>query len=48
MTQTKETHRPIFQDATLLQFYLDGIQFALGDIQADMTPSGPLNVSKTQ
>lgn len=34
-------HR-IFQDAKLLRFYLDGIQFALGDIKADMTPSGPL------
>ena len=36
-------HNPhIFWDAKLLRFYLDGIQFALGDIQADMTPSGPL------
>lgn len=36
-------HRPqIFQDPKLVQFYLDGIQFALGDIKADMTPSGPL------
>lgn len=34
-------HR-VFQDAKLLRFYLDGIQFALGDIKADMTPSGPL------
>ena len=33
-------HKPqIFQDPKLLRFYLDGIQFALGDIQADMTPS---------
>ncbi len=36
-------HNPkVFQNANLLQFYLDGIQFALGDIEADMTPSGPL------
>ena len=36
-------HNPqIFQNPKLLRFYLDGIQFALGDIQADMTPSGPL------
>ena len=34
-------HR-VFQDANILRFYLDGIQFALGDIKADMTPSGPL------
>jgi type 1 glutamine amidotransferase len=32
----------IFQDPKLLKFYLDGIQFALGDIKADMTPSGQL------
>jgi hypothetical protein len=25
-----------------IKFYLDGIQFALGDIKADMTPSGQL------
>jgi len=36
-------HNPhIFWDAKVLRFYLDGIQFALGDIEADMTPSGPL------
>jgi type 1 glutamine amidotransferase len=35
-------NRPIFQDPKLLRFMLDGIQFALGDIEADMTPSGPL------
>lgn len=35
-------NKQIFQDPKLLQFYLDGIQFALGDIQADMTPSAPL------
>jgi len=37
--------RHIFQDPKLLQFYLDGIQFALGDIKADMTPSGQLQKS---
>ncbi len=36
-------HNPrIFQDARLLRFYLDGIQFACGDLQADTTPSPPL------
>ena len=35
-------NRRIFQDPKLLRFYLDGIQFALGDIEADMTPSSPL------
>ena len=36
-------HNPhIFWDARLLAFYLDGIQFALGDIQADTTPSAAL------
>ena len=39
-------NRQIFQDANLLRFYLDGIQFALGDIKADMTPSGPLKEPK--
>lgn len=39
-------HNPkVFQDAKLLRFYLDGIQFALGDIKADMTPSGPLKAA---
>lgn len=28
---------------TILQFYLDAIQFACGDLQADTTPLGPLN-----
>ena len=31
-----------FQDPKLLRFYLDGIQFALGDLEADATPSGKL------
>ena len=36
-------HNPhIFWDAKLLRFYLDGIQFALGDIKADTTPSAKL------
>ncbi|MGB2824788.1 MAG: ThuA domain-containing protein [Phycisphaerae bacterium] len=36
-------HNPhIFWDAKLLRFYLDGIQFALGDIEADTTPSAKL------
>ena len=36
-------HNPkSFFDAKLLRFYLDGIQFALGDLEADTTPSGPL------
>lgn len=38
--------KEIFQNADLMQFYLDGIQFALGDIKADMTPSGPLDKPK--
>jgi type 1 glutamine amidotransferase len=36
-------HNPhIFWQPKLLRFYLDGIQFALGDIQADTTPSAKL------
>lgn len=35
----------IFQNPRLLQFYLDGIQFALGDIEADMTPSSQVQKS---
>jgi len=31
-----------FLGANLLQFYLDGIQFTLGDLDVDTTPSGPL------
>jgi len=42
-------HRPhIFQDPKLLRFYLDGIQFALGDIKVDTTPSGPLPTRKSK
>jgi len=32
----------IFLDPKILQFYLDGIQYALGDLQADATPSAKL------
>lgn len=39
-------NKQIFQDPKLLRFYLDGIQFALGDIEVDMTPSGPLKEPK--
>lgn len=35
-------NRRIFQDPTVLQFYLDGIQYALGDLKADATPSAKL------
>ncbi len=28
----------VFQEAAVLQYYLDGIQYALGDIEADATP----------
>lgn len=31
----------VFQRADVLQFYLDGIQFALGDLAADATPRQP-------
>jgi type 1 glutamine amidotransferase len=36
-------NRHIFWDPALLQFYLDGIQYALGDLKADATPSAKLN-----
>ena len=36
-------NRHIFWDPVLLQFYLDGIQYALGDLKADATPSAKLN-----
>lgn len=41
-------NRQIFQNPKLLRFYLDGIQFALGDIKADMTPSGPLKAPRVK
>ncbi len=37
----------IYWNPTLLQFYLDGIQFALGDIKADAAPSKPLSAEET-
>ena len=36
-------NRHIFQDTTIMQFYADGIQYALGDLKADATPSAKLN-----
>ena len=33
----------IFWNPTVMQFYLDGIQFALGDLQVDTTPSAKLS-----
>jgi uncharacterized protein len=33
----------IFWNPVLLQLYLDGVQYALGDLQADATPSAKLN-----
>ncbi len=33
----------VFHVPELMQFYLDGIQFALGDIEADTTPSAKLD-----
>jgi len=41
-------NRRIFQNAKLLRFYLDGIQFALGDLSADMTPSAPLKAPRVK
>jgi len=32
---------------TLLRYYLDGIQFALGDLPADTTPSAQLKKGST-
>ena len=32
----------VFENPAVLQHYLDGIQFAFGDLAADSTPSGPL------
>ena len=36
-------NKHIFWDPALLQFYLDGIQYALGDGKADATPSAKLD-----
>jgi type 1 glutamine amidotransferase/sugar phosphate isomerase/epimerase len=39
-------HNPsVFCDARMLQFYLAGIQFALGDLPAPTVPSGKLNAA---
>jgi hypothetical protein len=38
----------IFTNPTVLQFYLDGIQFALGDLPADTTPSAALSPEYVQ
>lgn len=38
----------IYWNPTMLQFYLDGIQFALGDIKADATPSGAKPAAKIE
>jgi hypothetical protein len=35
----------IFWNPTLLQFYCDGVQFALGDLKSDATPSAKLSPS---
>jgi len=37
----------IFWNETILQFYLDGIQYALGDLKADATPSAKLSPQPT-
>jgi type 1 glutamine amidotransferase len=34
--------KPIFFNKAILQFYLDGIQYAIGDLKADATPSAKL------
>jgi hypothetical protein len=31
---------------TVLRHYLAGLQFALGDLDADATPSGPLSAER--
>jgi type 1 glutamine amidotransferase len=41
-------HNPkAFQDSKIVRFMLDGIQFALGDLKADATPSAQLNPKPT-
>jgi type 1 glutamine amidotransferase len=37
----------VFQNPTLLAFYLDGIQYALGDLRADAAPSAKLSPQPT-
>jgi hypothetical protein len=36
----------MYSNPTMLKFYLAGIQYALGDLSADATPSGPLPAAK--
>jgi type 1 glutamine amidotransferase len=44
---TATGHEPgLFQDPAMLQHYLAGIQFALGDLKADTTPSEKLRDSR--
>jgi len=38
---------PIFFNKTILQFYLDGLQYALGDLKADATPTARLSPQPT-
>ncbi|MCX6906506.1 MAG: alpha-L-fucosidase, partial [Verrucomicrobia bacterium] len=41
-------HGPnVFEEPAVLQFYLDGIRWALGDLEADATPIGAAAVSAT-
>ena len=36
-------HNPaLFRDPRILQHFLAGIQFAIGDLEADATPSGKM------
>ncbi len=39
--------KPIFFNKAINQFYLDGIQYALGDLKVDATPSAKLAVQPT-
>ena len=39
--------KPIFFNKAINQFYLDGIQYALGDLKADATPSAKLAAQPT-
>jgi hypothetical protein len=36
----------MYQDRTLLEHYLAGIQFALGDLEADTTPSAVVDAGR--
>jgi type 1 glutamine amidotransferase/sugar phosphate isomerase/epimerase len=40
-------HNPtLFESPQLTKFFLEGLQFALGDLNANAAPSGPLNAQK--